>query len=282
VGLCHFGSTVGFRAALCLYPEQRKAFFIAHNTDSETARYDRFDELFTRALVGRAAGIPTGSAAVPAAWVGRYIPAPARFESFRYFEVLFDSMELDVLDGHVELRQFGGDAQVLWPVGAKLVRGADRLVASHVLLSDEHNRYLSTGSRTLRQISGASYGLQWASLALGVAGLLALIILIPLRRLQRNEPLMQPALIAVLLLVVPIPLFALQPFETIGDTTLASMSTYAATLLLPLLLIWHLVWIYHRRRRLGSWPLHLVATVCVLQWCVVLYAWDLLPLALWR
>jgi CubicO group peptidase (beta-lactamase class C family) len=282
VGLCHFGSTVGFRAALCLYPEQRKAFFIAHNTDSETARYDRFDELFTRALAGRAAGIPTGSEVVPAAWMGRYVPAPARFEAFRYFEMLFDSIELDVLDGHVELRQFGGEPQVLWPVGAQLVRGADRVVASHVLLSDDHNRYLSTGSRTLRQISGASYGLQWASLALGLAGLLAFIVMIPLRGLRQGEQLVQPASIALLLLIAPIPFFALQPFETIGDKTLASIAAYAATLLLPLLLIWHFVWTYHRRRRLGSWPLHLAATVCVLQWCVVLYAWDLLPLALWR
>ena len=40
LGYCHPGTTVGFNAMLCVYPAQRKAFFVAMNTDSETADYD--------------------------------------------------------------------------------------------------------------------------------------------------------------------------------------------------------------------------------------------------
>ncbi|WP_300751252.1 serine hydrolase domain-containing protein, partial [Janthinobacterium sp.] len=45
LGACHPGTTVGFRAMLCVYPEQKSAFFVAFNTDSETADYERFNRL---------------------------------------------------------------------------------------------------------------------------------------------------------------------------------------------------------------------------------------------
>src|SRR5690606_23087757 len=61
VGWCHPGTTIGFRARLCVYPDQGKAFFVAINTDSETADYDRLDALLIRALdVDPSVPIPAG------------------------------------------------------------------------------------------------------------------------------------------------------------------------------------------------------------------------------
>ena len=39
VGKCHGGSTVGYRAMLCLFPQQQRAFFVAINADIEGADY---------------------------------------------------------------------------------------------------------------------------------------------------------------------------------------------------------------------------------------------------
>jgi hypothetical protein len=50
VGACHPGTTVGFRAMLCIYPEQDSAFFVAFNTDAEAADYERFNRLLLRDL----------------------------------------------------------------------------------------------------------------------------------------------------------------------------------------------------------------------------------------
>ena len=50
VGACHPGTAVGFRAMLCIYPEQDSAFFVAFNTDAEHADYERFNRLLLRDL----------------------------------------------------------------------------------------------------------------------------------------------------------------------------------------------------------------------------------------
>ena len=84
-----------------------------------------------------------------------------------------------------------------------------------------------------------------------------------------------------MLLMVP-PLFALQPFLALGDKTVANIWLYVSTHSLPLLLLAQMVWAWSKRGGLSSWPVHVLAAALVLQWCVSLYAWDLLPLALWR
>ena len=53
LGKCHGGSTVGFHALFCLFPQHKSAFFLSINTDSETAQYDRFHALLIHAVEGR-------------------------------------------------------------------------------------------------------------------------------------------------------------------------------------------------------------------------------------
>jgi CubicO group peptidase (beta-lactamase class C family) len=283
VGNCHLGNIIGFRAALCVYPEHRKAFFIAFNSDSETARYARFDELLTHALQVPA---PVSEAitenAVPLEWEGRYVFTPARFEQFRYFDLLLDSVDVRAAAAGLSLRSLGADPQLLVAVGPRLFRADDRAQASHVLLVEGGEHLIGDGTRTWQRISGARFVMNWVSLSLGVAGLFTLLLLIPWRAWRRGETLLQPASLALALLVVTPALFALQPFMAMGDVTAASICLYLATVALPVLMAAQVAWAWRARARLKSWRVHGVAATLVLQWCGVLYAWDLLPFALWR
>ncbi len=283
VGHCHLGNIIGYRASLCVYPEHRKAFFVAINSDSETARYSRFDELFTHSLrVAAPVAAPVATPGVAAQWQGRYVLTPARFEQFRYFDLLFDSVVVRADTSGLILQPFGGEPQTLSPVGPGLFRAADRLSASHVLMTSDGQRLISDGTRTLQRISGLRVVANWLSLVLGIAGLLTLVLMIPWRAWRRGETLLQPAsLVLAMMLLVPA-LFASQPFLAIGDLTAASVCLYLATAALPLLMAAQLIWAWRSRPRLRSWVVHAVAAALVLQWCVTLFFWDLLPFALWR
>jgi CubicO group peptidase (beta-lactamase class C family) len=50
VGRCHLGNIGTFRSAICLYPEQQRAFFVVFNSDPEDGRFDRVDALLVDAL----------------------------------------------------------------------------------------------------------------------------------------------------------------------------------------------------------------------------------------
>jgi hypothetical protein len=182
----------------------------------------------------------------------------------------------------IELHRLGVTPVRLTPAGPALYRAPERTVASHVLLASGGERFIGDGSRTLRKISGGLFALNWLSFVLGVVGLLVLLILIPWRAFRGGETWFQPASAAVLLLLVPAPLFAFQPFTELGDLTAASASLYFASLALPLLMATHIAWAFRNRRHLRSWLVHVAAAAFLLQWCVSLWAWDLLPLALWR
>ena len=46
IGKCQGGNTIGYNSMLCLFPTQNKAFFVAINSDSETADYEQVYKLF--------------------------------------------------------------------------------------------------------------------------------------------------------------------------------------------------------------------------------------------
>jgi CubicO group peptidase (beta-lactamase class C family) len=283
VGVCHLGDTVGFHAALCFYPEQGKAFFFSLNTDSDAANYARFDAELVKALGVVSPVAPAVAASVSPIWRGRYARAPARFEAFRYFDLLLDSVVLDVDEGVLILRRLGAEARPLTPVGPNLFRAPDRTIASHVLLAGPDGIVaFSDGAGTFHRVSDLRYFGNWLSLALGSLGLLALMILIPLRRLTSGEPLWPPASFGILLILVPLTLFAIQPFMAIGEVTAASVALYLATFALPLSMAAQIVWAVRQRQRVRAWPLHVAAALLVLQWCAALWCWDLMPFATWR
>lgn len=288
VGYCHGGNIVGFVARLCLFPEERKAFAYSVNTDSETADYGRIDALLVAALgIARATSPATDHHPVDlSGWLGHYVLSPNRFQMFEYLDTVFGSVKIASADGAITLESWQRDPRLLRPVNAHLYSANDRTTASHVVLRDDQGAYLlSDGFQTYRRVSPLYLAAHWVSVALGLAGLAWILVagIVSLARyrsatLARAEG---PAFLAAATLLLPIPLFAAQSFIALGDLTLASAVLASATFLLPLGMIATLARCWREPHASKATLAHGVAALCVLQWCAVLVAADMLPLRLW-
>jgi CubicO group peptidase (beta-lactamase class C family) len=282
VGRCHGGNVTGYRAMFCLYPSARAAFFVAVNTDSETARYDKLDELLQQHLrLPEPLPPPGAEAMLDVDWTGRYVPAPGRFEALALVDRLTSVWRVDAGPGGATLTRPGGAPLALHALSPVLMRQVDRSTASHVFLPGaDGERYLSDGLRTFRQVPLAELAALWASVALGGAGLLHGLLAAPWRRWRHGSRLAQPAFLAVLALLAAAPLFVLQPWQAMGDLTVASGLLYAATLALPLAALVQATRAW--RQRGSGWRWDLAAAAAVLQLSVLLAWWELWPVATWQ
>lgn len=284
---CHVGTAVGFRANLCLFPEEQKAFFVAMNADSETADYERFDALLIRALGVKPADPATPADPPPAIaeWEGIYALVPNRIESLAYFDLALNFATVRWDGAQLHLKPFQAAATSLTPTGGMLLRARDRSTASHVLLaSRDGRRVISDGFRTFEQVSRWRMILLWASLAAGVSGLVYLALTGAVRtmrgRLRISDPLFVP-LLAVVALLLPVPFFLGQSFLRLGDLTMASALLALVTGALPLAMIFGL-WRRLDRGMAGrAAVLEAPVIAAVLQWTVMLAFWGLVPLRLW-
>ncbi|MEH6436408.1 serine hydrolase domain-containing protein [Massilia sp. DD77] len=281
---CHGGSTVGFRAKLCLFPATRQAFFMAVNTDSETADYRRIDALLVRTLgLGGEAPAPglTGSVDVRP-WEGFYIPSPSRFESMRFLDTVFNFMRVSARGPLLRLQPFQSPAQELSHVSDGLFRAPGKLLPSHALLtSREGARVITTGTQSYEKVSLMWLAYGWCGVAAGLLGLAAIMALglgrIARRRMAARDPLLPP-FAGALALLLPLPFFYRQSLLQLGDLTLASGLLAVVTAMLPLAMLLGLwrVWRSASGRHAES-----LAMLAVLHLSLVLAAWDLLPLRLW-
>ena len=308
IGRCHVGTTFGFRANFCLFPEVKKAFFVAMNADVETANYDQFDALLVQELgLARPAQLPTPTAGLPqdiAEWLGFYQLAPSRMESFRYLDLLLNFATLQLAEPQLhkpqhgpqlQLTPFQGAVRLLTPVGGHLFQANDRIAASHVLLmAADQLRLISDGFRSYQQVSLWRLLPLWFSALAGVTGLGVVLIAGFMRFFvkssrrrcwQPKDPLFPP-FVAVIALLLPLPLFFGQSFLQLGELTVASAALALVTGLLPLAMLWGIRRSLLQARASGNaafknnFPELLVMTA-VLQWSLVLVYWDLLPLRLW-
>ncbi len=287
VGKCHGGSTVGYRAMLCLFPARQRAFFVAVNADVEGSDYGRLDRALVQAL-----GVREPSQAVAAApvdtsrWSGYYIPAPNRFATFAWLDTTLNFVRVRGERGRLRLKPLQSPEIALVPAGGTLFRAADRTIPSHVALSlGNGTDVISTGLQSYQRTSLSKLALLWASLAAGMAGLAWLLIagairLVVAPRQAISRPMFVP-LLGVVALLVPLPFFLRQSFLQLGDLTVASGLLFAVTLLLPAAMLVGLAMGYRRRPSSAATALDLVAMLAVLQWTLVLACWGLLPLRLW-
>jgi hypothetical protein len=288
VGYCHGGDVVGFVAMLCLFPDERKGFAYSVNTDSETADYERIDGLLIGAL--QIAEVPPPPSAAPAAdageWAGHYVLSPNRFETFAWLDTVFGSVRIAEERGAFTMSSLQRSDRQLRMLGGYLFVANDRRTASHVFMRGENGEHLvSDGFNTFRKVSTAYLAAHWASVSLGMAGFIWLFIagVVSLVRcragaFRRAEA---PAWIAIVLLVLPAPLFMTQSFMALGDLTLASAVLAAVTLLLPVGMALTILRVAKQRGRSRTTLMHGLAAVLVLQFCAVLASAGLLPLRLW-
>ena len=285
LGACHPGTYPGFRVMLCLYPDQGKAFFVAFNTDSESADYDGFNRALINALGLRRTGAPAGAGARLAApelaqWQGIYIPAASQMARLAWVDSVFNFVVVRADGARLRLHTISG-AKTLEAAGAMLFRAAGRSQPSHVQLKSEDGvRVLSDGLHNYTQTSWAAMLGLWSGAALGMAGLLYVLLAglwqAGRRRMRRSSALFLP-LCAVLALLLPLPFFFNQSLLQLGERTPASLLLALVSGLLPLGIGAGLVAAARQRAARDG-----AALLAALHWLLVLAAWDLLPLALWR
>ena len=284
VGLCHGGDTVGYRAMLCVFPEQRRAFFVAFNADVEGADYTRLRGMIIDALDVRTTRLPASASALDLGeWQGFYVHAPNRIATFEWIDTLFGFIHISRDGNGLRIRTLQAQPTVLEPLGGRLFREPERVLASHVLLvADDGSRVIANERQSYQQVSAAWLGALWASLVAGVLGLLYVLVAGGVRLLRRKswrtDPVRVP-LIGIVVLLLPVPLFLRQSFLQLGDPTPASISLAVVTAALPFAMLVGLV--VHacmpKPRALDA-----AALLAVLQWVVVLAAWDLMPMLMWR
>jgi hypothetical protein len=272
---------------LCTYPEQRKAYFYALNTDSETARHERIDAIFVRSL-GLATTAPSAGAEPMGGisrWDGLYVPAPSRFETFAWLDRVagFTRVRWDGARLHIEPSQSA--PRTLVPAGGALFRAADRRLPSHALLeTPEGARVLTDGLQSHERVSPLGMALLWANVVAGMVGVAYLLVSGVVRMARRRMPASHPTFVPVLAvaaLLLPLPFFFRQSFLQLGDLTVASGLLALATTALPLAMVTGLALHFRRGAGAALAALDIAAMLAVLQWAIVLAAWGLLPLRLW-
>lgn len=287
-GWCHPGTTFGFVAMLCVFPEHDRAFFIGTNTDSETADYDRLNRLLidTLAMPLRANVTRTALPTDIASWDGLYVPVPKAMSSLAWVDDTLNFVRVRWDGQHLRVKPLQSDERVLDPAGGLLFRAQDRNEPSHVLLKTADGAsVLSDGLHSYERISPVRVALSLTSMAAGLLGL-AYVLVSGLARLLfgrklLEDPMLLP-LVGTVALAIPIPLFYYQSFLQLGDRTAASGALALVTAALPVALLFGLI---NRLRHGIRGALQLTdaaALLAALQWIVVLVAVGLVPFRLWQ
>jgi hypothetical protein len=284
VGGCHPGQTFGFRAQLCLFPEEGKAFFYAINADDESADYERFTEYFIRRIdIQPYPEVPVATNVGLAKYSGLYELAPANMAEFAWLDWMFNSVWLseDPERNGLVMRSLQGQPRLLLPLGEGLFRDSQRSMASHVFVGDD-SRVLSYGLVSWQRASLLSLCLAWLSLVLGALGLLYIVVrgfwLLFRGPSVARSTILWPWL-CLMAFSFPIYLYSRQSYLQFGELTMASAALAALSALLPLCLMYSLYrWWTHRERRLFDMGALLVS----FQLCLVLLYQGVLPLVFWQ
>lgn len=288
VGYCHGGNIIGFVAMLCVFPDENKAFAYSVNTDSESANYGRLDGLFVSELRIAEASSPLAVSPAPdiSQWHGWYVLSPNRFETFEYLDKVFGPIKISSDGDSLTLASMQQSLRRLRPVGDRIYIANDRATPSHIFLRGEEGAYLiSDGFRTYEKVSTTYLAAHWASLLLGLIGLVWLLLAGTMSLIRYRFKMLRqsqaPAFLASVLLFVPIPFFMTQSFMALGDLTFGSVLLAVGTMMLPIGMLLTIMRAKKTWKESRASLLSGLAAVFVLQWCAVLIAVGMLPLRLW-
>lgn len=287
VGMCHPGTTIGFQAYICLFPEEDKGFFFSINTDNETADYERFNSLFidyldvTKASVASAEKLSMDITRVE----GVYLPSPNNMAEFELLDLLFNFRRLSMNGEHLLLQSLQAPTRVLTPLNGNLLRASDRTQASHAIFVDEEDSfYISDGLSTYKRHSiGVILG-YWMILMAGLLGLFFIVLRGIFRLLTRGNIRSAVDLlpfINILFFSVPVLLFLNQSFMKFGELTPASFSLAIVSGLLPVTLLFQLFMCVRRKPDTAWLRLDCLASIAVLLFCTLLFYWDFFPIIFW-
>ncbi|WP_278404695.1 serine hydrolase domain-containing protein [Pseudoalteromonas ruthenica] len=285
LGMCHPGTTFGFRAYICLFPEQKKGFFYAINTDNETSDYERFNKLFINELdINKATPVaPKGNAIERSALPGVYTPSPNSMAEFEFMDMLFHFVWLEQANEHLVVKSLQKEDKQLLAIEGGLFRDTTRTQGSHVFYANKQGQwFIHDGRKTYRKVSGVALALYWLSMLAGLSGLIYIFIVGLIRLVKRNNQglgAIKWGFINLGLFALPICLYMNQSFLKFGDINAASISLAVLSGLLPLSLVFCL---WAARKEQQCKRLDVASLVLALHWCVVLVAWGLLPIMFWQ
>lgn len=288
IGMCHPGTTLGFRANICLFPKENKAFFYAINTDSETADYEKFNAIFINHLSINKAPVaqPNGPLLDITALEGIYLPAPNNMAEFEWLDLVFNFKWLTRQGDGVLMRSLQSDDRVLHPINLNLLRATDRSQASHALIMEKNNDiYISNGLSTYKLQSTHIIFAYWVSLLMGLLGLIYILLLGTFRMLTKKiasqKAIFWPC-VNLLALSVPVILYTKQSFLKFGELTTASFLLAVISALLPVTLLLSLFFSIQKELKSKWEKWDCVALFTLLQLCLVLFYWDVIPVIFWR
>lgn len=288
LGQCHPGTTFGFRANICLFPEQKKAFFYSINTDSESADYEKFTIAFIEALNVRKTvaeiSNPIHEKTAKQNINGFYLLEPANMQEFEWLDLMFNFRYLSMQGDQLVVRSLQNSPKQLFPVSDSLFRADDRTVPSHVLFKSGEHQQFSDGLNTYTRSAGMKLMLNWVSLTLGLLGLLYIVLLSVYRLLFRG-PQNSGAILwpfgSILLFALPITAFVQQSFMRFGELTFASGLLTLVSLALPVSLLIAIALITKRQTISTADKLDRLAMLALLQFCLLLGYWNMLPIKYW-
>ncbi|SED05662.1 CubicO group peptidase, beta-lactamase class C family [Tenacibaculum sp. MAR_2009_124] len=285
VGKFHRGNTTGYIATFYLFPEQKKAFFISFNTDSETANYEKFNAILINHLEVNKPEQLNVKENLPSnieEFEGYYKMKPVRFKLFAYLDLLFNSIKVEKKNNSLLVKSIQKETYTILPVDRNLLRKEDRVNSSHVLYKNGNVAIISDGLVTYEKVNTTYLVLMWLSLILGLIGIIFIFLrgfyfLFQKKLFKKHQVITFPFL-SILGLLIPIPFLLNQSFLNLGDFTLANVLLAIVTGVLPIAMIFGSLKIWRNK----TFTIDAIGTLCILQWAVVLIYWGVFPFRLWH
>ncbi|WP_316752816.1 serine hydrolase domain-containing protein [Pedobacter gandavensis] len=289
IGLAHAGNAPGYHAMIYLFPKEKKAFFIAHNMDAETADYEVFNKILLQSLnLKKQKTSATGPMPVDIQnWAGNYVAVRDAFKLMAYVDLLTGFVTVIPKNDHLVFSQLQKETKILKPTHYHLFKSDDKIWDAQVFYTDStQNRRITDGFKTYKKISSLYLWTMYMSLIFGLIGIIYLFVaglikLLSNRKRFLQQPIAIPFL-CILALLLLVPLFLMQDFTSLGDVTAASVSLAVVTAILPLGLLFGL-WRCIKRKHDETWNgVAVIALIFSLQWVAVLIYWGMIPMLLWN
>ena len=289
VGIAKNGNTLGFSAMVYLFPTVKKAFFIVFNTDSETANYDLFNQVLVNHLNLSSQSFITTKKITEKEikhWDGYYIPVIEKVQPFGLLDYVFSHTKVKTSETSTVLCPFGGKSLELIYQGNHLFSMRDRTAVSHSFYKSVENELLITnGVKTIKKVNGLKILSIASSIFLGLLGILYVFIVGCKNSIKHKfEYRKQPsfwAFVSILLLIFSSILMLNQPIMLLGDKTVANYFLVCSTSLMPIFSAISLYLIITKQKKYIQ-TCNFWAILCVVQFCIILFANKLFPLILWK
>ncbi|RKO70553.1 class A beta-lactamase-related serine hydrolase [Sphingobacterium puteale] len=292
VGIVHSGNTIGFRAMYYIFPKEKKAFFIAHNMDSETANY----EVFNQALIDNLhihpmrTSFPSKKETAHALWDldrnGYYVPVITKIFPMELLDIISSYTKVENHKSAISIKPFLKKETLITAEDGLLYIAQNKTEASHLFYKDEHGEsYLTTGIMTLKKVNGWKIILPALSITLGVLAAPTLLLLFIFniygKKCNYFKSAEAPSSIALLLFVFSGLIVFSNDITQIGDKSFSTILLYCATILFPVgnftSIIHYGLNLKKSAKRFDFWLVVLIAQCLVTLWC-----YHVIPFATWE